>query len=318
MKSFRDFMEERVRRYYTSEGPKIGPEGDFFTAPELDRSFGRAIAEFLLPFLREFERPVLLEIGAGRGLMARDILEYIREKDGDLFERTTYLICEISESLKRVQERVLEGLPVFWTEDLVPVEGVILSNEFFDTLPVHVVKEGRELYISDSGEEVWVDLRDVRIKEFLRRMGYENLKQRVEVCLDCVELLKRIAESLIRGYHLLIDYGYTSDEITRFPEGTVLGYKKHKVVDDIYSGRMDLSAQVNFSVLMEYGKDFGLETVFLQTQREFLTGIPGFLEELQRLSFDESPESVERLSRMKTLLISMGDRFKVLFQRKGL
>ncbi|MDQ7083402.1 MAG: hypothetical protein Q9N34_11050 [Aquificota bacterium] len=58
--------------------------------------------------------------------------------------------------------------------------------------------------------------------------------------------------------------------------------------------------------------------MFLQTQREFLTGIPGFLEELQGLSFDGSPEAVERLSRMKTLLISMGDRFKVLFQRKGL
>ncbi|MDQ7083401.1 MAG: SAM-dependent methyltransferase [Aquificota bacterium] len=251
MRSFRDFMEERVRHYYTSGGPKIGPEGDFFTAPELDRSFGRAVAEFLLPFLREFERPTLLEIGAGRGLMARDILEYIKERDRDLFGRTTYLICEISESLKRVQEKVLEGFPVLWTEELVPIEGVILSNEFFDTLPVHVVKEGRELHVSDSGEEVWIDIRDPRIKEFLRRMGYEDIDQRIEVCLDCIDFLRKIAESLIRGYHLLIDYGYTSEEITRFPEGTVLGYKKHKVRDDIYSGQMDLSAHVNFSALVE-------------------------------------------------------------------
>jgi SAM-dependent MidA family methyltransferase len=318
MRSFRDFMEEKVRAYYTREGPKIGPLGDFFTAPELDRSFGRAVAEFLLPFLREFERPALLEMGAGRGLMARDILEYLKEKDPEVFGKLTYYIYEISEPLRRIQERVLAGMPVVWVDRLPLLEGVVLSNEFFDTLPVHVVKNGRELYVSDSGEEVWLELRNPKVGEFLRRMGYEGLDQRVEVCLDCVDLLRRIAESLVRGYHLVIDYGYTSEEIGRFPEGTVLGYKRHRVTDDIYSEEMDLSAHVNFSALMEYGEDFGLRTVFLQTQREFLMSVPGFLEELERLSLEGSPEAVERLSRMKTLLVSMGDRFKVLFQRKGL
>ncbi len=318
MRSFRDFMAEKVREYYTSEGEKIGPFGDFFTAPELDRSFGRAIAEFLQPYLRSLEGPAILELGAGRGLMAYDILNYFKEKDPELFGRITYYIYEISEPLKETQRSVLEGMPVVWVDSLVPIEGVVVSNEFFDTLPVHVVKEGRELYVSDSGEEVWVELRDPRVEEFLRRMGYENLKQRVEVCLDCVDMLQKISEVLIRGYHLLIDYGYTSEDIVRFPEGTVVGYKNHKVSGDIYSGRMDLSAQVNFSALIEYGRDFGLEPVFLQTQREFLMSVPGFLEELQRLSFEETPEAVERLSRMKTLLISMGDRFKVLFQSKRL
>jgi SAM-dependent MidA family methyltransferase len=49
--------------------------------------------------------------------------------------------------------------------------------------------------------------------------------------------------------------------------------------------------------------------------RDFLLSSPAFMEELERLSFSEKPEDIERLSRLKTMLISMGERFKVLLQR---
>ena len=320
MKSFRDFMEEKVLEYYKSPREKFSARGDFFTAPELDRAFGEAIAEFLHPYLKNLESPVLLELGGGRGLMARDILSYYRENDPDLFENLRYLIYEVSPYLIERQSRILEEFRnVDWVEEFPKMEGVVLSNEFFDALPVHVVKGYRELYVNEEGEEVWLSLENEKIREFLRRMGYEGLDQRIEVCLDCVEMLKNIAEALIRGYHLAIDYGYTSEELPRFPEGTVVGYKKHTLRNDIYGEEgMDISAQVNFSALMEYGKDFGLKTILYDSQRNFLASIPGFLSKLEELSFDESPEAVERLSRLKTMLISMGDRFKVLFQSKGL
>ncbi len=313
-------MAERVREYYVSPEEKFSSKGDFFTAPELDRVFGESIANFLYHRLKEFESPVILELGAGRGLLARDILNYYGKEDPDLLKRLRYLIYEISPALIEVQREVLSGFDnVLWVEEFPQIEGVVLSNEFYDALPVHVVKEGKELYVSDEGEEVWLSLENERVKEFLKRMGYEDLSQRVEVCIDCVDMLERVARALTKGYHLLIDYGYTSEELPRFPEGTVVGYKKHSLRGDIYrEGGMDLSAQVNFSALMEYGKDFGLRTVLFDSQRNFLASIPHFLTELETLSFDESPESVERLSRLKTMLISMGDRFKVLFQSKGL
>lgn len=312
-------MEEKVREYYSSPREKFSSFGDFFTAPELDRAFGEAIADFLYYRLKDFDTPVILELGAGRGLMARDILNYYREKDAELFSRITYLIYELSPYLREKQRLLLSEFEnVGWVEEFPEMEGVILSNEFFDTLPVHVVKEDKELYLSEGGEEVWLSLDDERIKNFIKKMGYEGLKQRVEVCLDCIETLRRIAHSLVRGYHLVIDYGYTSEELSKFPEGTVVGYKKHRLRDDIYAQDMDISAQVNFSALMEYGKDFGLKTVLYDTQRNFLASIPHFLTQLETLSYEESPESIERLSRLKTMLISMGDRFKVLFQSKGL
>jgi len=315
LKTFRDFMSEAVRRYYAS--PKALT--DFFTAPELDRAFGHALAEFLAQQLSEFERPALVELGAGRGLLARDILSYLSENHPELFGKLRYYIYEFSPHLVKEQEKLLKDFGnVEWVDELPRVEGVVFSNEFFDALPVHVVKEGKELYVDEEGRRVWLELRDERVKEFLKRMGYEGKKQVIEVCLDCIDFLKKISESLERGYHLVIDYGYTSRELERFPEGSVVGYKNHKLVEDVLSlaGEGDITAHVNFSALMEFGRDFGLETVLFQPQRDFLLHIPGFVNELERLAWSQDPESIERLSRLKTMLISMGERFFVLLQRK--
>ncbi|AAC06834.1 class I SAM-dependent methyltransferase [Aquifex aeolicus] len=313
--SFRDFMEKAVKDYYSSQRALK----DFFTAPELDRAFGEALAEFFSQHLSEFERPALVELGAGRGLLAYDILNYYRANYPDLFNRLKYYIYEFSPYLISKQREVLKNFKnVEWVEELPKVEGIVFSNEFFDALPVHIVKGGKELYVDEKGSEVWLSLENEKVKEFLRRMNYENLNQIVEVCLDCIDMLKKISESLVEGYHFVIDYGYTSEEITKYPEGTVVAYKEHKVVKDFLkeAGNADITAHVNFSALMEYGRDFGLETILFQSQRDFLMHIPTFLNELEKLSWEESAESVERLSRLKTMLISMGDRFKVLLQRK--
>ncbi|HIQ48139.1 MAG TPA: class I SAM-dependent methyltransferase [Aquifex aeolicus] len=313
--NFRDFMEHAVRKYYSSNRALK----DFFTAPELDRAFGEALAEFFSKHLSEFDKPVLLELGAGRGLLARDILNYYRENYPQLFANIKYYIYEFSPYLIEKQKQVLQDFSnVEWVENLPKIEGIIFSNEFFDALPVHVIKGNKELYIDEKGNEIWLNVQDERINEYINRMGYNGLNQVLEVCLDCIDFLKKISESLIRGYHMVIDYGYTSEELPRFPEGTIVAYKDHKVIKDFTkeSGSVDITAHVNFSALIEYGKDFGLETILFQTQRDFLMHIPTFLNELEKLSWEENAESVERLSRLKTMLVSMGDKFKVLLQRK--
>lgn len=318
IKSFRDFMKEAVQAYYSSERALR----DFFTSPELDRAFGEALAEFLAQYLREFEKPVLVELGAGRGILARDILSYLERNYPEIFNSLTYYIYEFSPYLIEKQRKLLEDFKnVFWVLELPKVEGIIFSNEFFDALSVHVVREGRELYVKDNESLVWLSLENERVKEFLERMGYEGLNQVLEVGLDALDFLKKVSESLKEGYHLVIDYGYTSEEITRFPEGTIVAYKEHRVIQSLeeivkLAGSADITAHVNFSSLMEYGRDYGLEPILFQNQREFLLHVPTFLNELERLSWEETAESVERLSRLKTMLISMGDRFKVLLQRK--
>lgn len=317
MKSFRDYMEEKVSEYYRNS--KVGK--DFFTSPELDPAFGWAMAEKVYELVKDFEHPILLELGGGNGSLAYDILGYLKEKREEFYGKLTYYIYEGSMYLIEVQKERLKAFEdkVFWTQELFPTEGVIFSNEFFDCFPVHVIKKDKELYMED-GNKVWMDVKNQGVKIFLKRMGYEHLNQTVEVCLDCLEFLRRISQSLRMGYHIVIDYGYTSKEIGRYPEGTVLGYRSHKVVRDTFSGEVyDISAYVNFSALMEFGEDFGLTTVSFQNQRDFLLSSEVFLKELKRLSLSERPEDIERLSRLKTLIISMGERFRVLVQapKKG-
>src|SRR3954470_19796244 len=69
--SFERYMQLALHEpglgYYASGAPKFGPGGDFVTAPELGRLFGRTLARQLLPFDR------ILELGAGSGALA-DVL----------------------------------------------------------------------------------------------------------------------------------------------------------------------------------------------------------------------------------------------------
>ncbi len=311
-------MARKVREYYSSPSEKFSSLGDFFTAPELDRAFGEAVAGFAAPLLESFDIPRILELGAGRGILARDILLWLRENKPDLYGSLEYLVYDISPTLVGIQKKVLRGFPVRWVDEIPVFEGVVIANEFFDALPVHVVMKDRELYINETGEEVWLNLDNERIREFVERMGYGNLEQRIEVPLDSLDFIELLARRLIKGYVLIIDYGYTSDEVVKFPEGTIMGYKKHRAVSYIISEEeMDITAHVNFSALMEYAKDAGFKVVLFDSQRNFLSSSPVFMDTLYKLSFDESPEGVERLSRLKTMLISMGDRFRVLMFSKG-
>ncbi len=306
-------MSQKVKEYYQRDFRK-----DFFTAPELDRVFGYALAEHLSKLVGDFEKPVFLELGGGSGVLAYDVLQYLREKEPELYGRLKYYIYEFSPTLIEIQKRRLEGFrdKVFWCNSLFPFEGVVFSNEFFDCLPVHVLKEGRELFVED-GREVWLEVKEQRLKDVIRRMGYEKIPHVLELCIDCIEFLREISKNLVRGYHLVIDYGYTSEEISRFPQGTVVGYGSHRVdINPLKSVEpIDITAHVNFSLLEEYGKDFGLERVYLKSLRDFLLESSAFVEEFYRLSESENPEDIERLSRLKTMLVSMGERFRVLLQR---
>jgi len=319
--TFRDFMKIAVEQYYSSPFEKIGPAGDFFTAPELDRVFGYTLADFIKPLISRYREPVILELGAGTGKMAYDILSYFYNKDPDFAQRLQYIIYERSNYMVEIQMRTLSSFKnVSWVTYFPDVEGIVISNEFFDALPVHVIKGDKELYVSEDGKEVWMDIENERVRDFVNRMGYGNLKgYRIEVPLDAIDFLKKIADALKSGYNLIIDYGYTSEEIKNYPEGTVVGYSKHRVIkENLYSmaGSIDITAHVNFSAIIDYGRDFSLEPCFLKNLRDFLMDSSMFIKSLLTLNASKSPEEIERFTRLKTMLVSMGDRFKVLLQRK--
>jgi len=310
-KSFYQFMKEKSIRYYT-ECEDIGQ--DFFTSPELDSIFGYAIGEWILKLIGDYRNPAILELGAGRGTLAYDILSFLKTNHPSFFERVRYFIYDFSPKLRERQRQTLKVFEdkVDWVDELPSFSGLVLSNEFFDCFPVRLIKDGKELYLED-GKEVWLPVEDERVKKYINRLNLKDSSVVYEVCLDCVEFLQKLSKNLKEGYILTVDYGYLQQPFG----GTVMGYKGHRIVKNLYSEEVfDITASVNFRALMEYGKDFGLDVIFFKNQRDFLLLSEVFKRELKNLTERQEPGNIERLSRIKTMLISMGERFKVLLQRK--
>src|SRR4029434_9487242 len=80
--SFRDFMEEALYHpefgYYTSARDPIGRQGDFYTSSDLDPICGKLLAKKFGQMADALgiapELFTIVELGAGRGLLAREIL----------------------------------------------------------------------------------------------------------------------------------------------------------------------------------------------------------------------------------------------------
>ena len=125
--------------YYSAGARKFGAAGDFVTAPERSALFSRCLARQCAEVLEELGHGSILELGAGSGVMAADILAELALQQRLPRE---YLIIEVSADLRERQqvllaERVPELLPlVRWLDELPPpFSGLILGNEVLDALP---------------------------------------------------------------------------------------------------------------------------------------------------------------------------------------
>ena len=330
--SFRDFMEEVLYHpdfgYYTSPRNPLGRAGDFYTSSDLDPVFGKLIARKFQEMAATLGVPdesfTILELGAGRGLLAREILQQAPFR---------YLILERSGAMRDRQRETLSGLSVDWVSDIPEhLTGCVFSNEFFDALPVHrlVRRNGvlRELYVTGDFTEIEGDLQE-SVLDGCALPGLDSLRsfsvplaegQLADICIDARRWIERIAASLDRGYHLAIDYGYQDREFYARPRGTLMCYWKHQAVEDPYVriGEQDMTAHVNFSDLLNAGATAGLEQISLSTQMDFLIQM-GILHEIETLVPATTVEAIQRMMAIKKLILpdAMGHRFKVLIQRKA-
>ena len=324
---FSKFMEIALYNdlfgYYSKAG-KIGKLGDFYTSPSVDSLFGKLLGkqiEQMLETINEKEFSVI-EMGAGNGHLAKDILSYFKERG--IENKIKYTIIERFPTVMKAQRDALSGFNVEWKhsiKELSPFGGVFLSNELVDSFPTHRV-------VMDGGlMEVYVDCVGGRFKEVLRPAGNEVKNhlsslgitlaegQRAEVNLSAMGWVKYVGAYLKKGFVVTIDYGYPSGELysTRRRNGTFLCYHKHKTDDNPYEmvGNKDMTSHVDFTSLAIAGKSSGLEVTGFTYQSHFLIGL-GAIDKLSSL-----PQ--ERVMRIKRLITpeDMGGTFKVLVQHKG-
>ena len=91
--------------YYTSPGRKVGAEGDFYTSSNVSAIFGRLVArEFVRmdELLGSPDRFDLVEVGAGNGRLARDILDYLDAEAPGLYSRLTCGLIEAEPTLRSI------------------------------------------------------------------------------------------------------------------------------------------------------------------------------------------------------------------------
>jgi len=334
--SFHDFMEMALyypgQGYYTSTGERLGHGGDYYTSPYLTSLFGEMLAGQLEEMWQALGRQPLtvVEYGAGTGLLCRDILHRL-SANPELYESLRYYIIEKSEPMRQRERKLLPD-KVEWVGsigEIAPVTGVVLSNELLDNFSVH------QVVMEDELMEVFVEYEDgfhevlrpanEALRNYLCQLGVGLPRgYRTEINLEATEWIKEISGALHKGFILTIDYGYPSSVLYSKKDGTLICYHGHRINHNPYDliGQQDITSHVNFSALDYWGRINGLECCGYTTQTHFLQGL-GITSHLQRIEaagLDGGDPVVrqQRLWQLRTLLLEMGRKFKVLIQRKGL
>lgn len=330
--------------YYTSPGRKVGAEGDFYTSSNVSAIFGRLVAREIVrmdELLGSPDRFDLVEVGAGNGRLARDILDYLAVEAPGLYQRLACLIVEAEPTLKPVQEVMLghHASKAEWHAagelegGTLQFCGCLYSNELIDSFPVHLVEMTpaglREVYVTLRGNEFAEDFGEPSTPElaaYLERIGVTLMEgKRAEINLAAPRWLASVARALRCGFVLTIDYGYTALDLFSSARlsGTLLCYHRHQVEESPYvrPGEQDITAHVDFTTLMKAGEEVGLGSVWFGEQYRFLMGV-GFMEEMARLEASDvsAEEKLKVRLLMKKLILpegGMGDTFRVLIQAKG-
>ena len=269
-------------------------DGDFYTAEQLQPVFGELMESFVAQLAQEANSDFsVCELGSGRGEMSHALARW--NYQGYDFDRGE--------------------LPS-------QMQGLVLANEFFDALPVHLLRR--------CGP-TWCELRVVAANGGFKFTISPQLSTQLveyaeiygqlvpdgglfEVNLAAGHWLASIATFLQSGFLLVIDYGYQVRELPRFPYGSLMSYRKHQAVEDVLAdpGSQDITAHVNLTALADSALHSGFEFLVRQSFASWALSIWGEEEFARRW---QSADARWRLQ-WKQLVYGMGDSFHVVLFRK--
>ena len=340
--SFEKFMEFALYApglgYYSGGARKLGSDGDFTTAPEISALFGACVAVQCAEVCDAIDAPVLMEIGAGTGRLALDVLTRL-ESLGRL--PTNYWILDNSADLRDRQRRLIEERAphlldrVSWldTPPEADFEGVIIANEVLDALPVarfrwypHKVEE---LGVTSEHDSLaWT----ARIAGPSMTEACQGLSRSAngwdegyvsEYCPRLGAWTQAVTRRLKRGAVFWFDYGLPRAQyyVAERHEGTLLCHYRHRAHDEPLAlpGLQDITAWVDFTALAEASDTAGFELAGFTTQAHFLAAT-GIDVEMQRLAAGSDAQFSRLASQARQLMLpgEMGERFKAMGWMRGL
>ena len=355
--------------YYSRNAEQFGKAGDFYTSSDVHAVFGRLLARQFEEMWWALDRPArleILELGPGRGLFARDVLDWSRKKFPDFFASLTYTLQESSPALRaklleNLREHIATGkAAISFVETRLaaspaasgistlngeiscsptqrdrsevqrshPPETplIVFANEFFDALPVEILRPEGKLYLAfEDGRlaEVWRPPLPEEL-DFLDRFGvHPDTGERIEVSLAAQRWIGEIVDAIGRGFLLIIDYGYTrSEQLAGRHRGTLMAYRQHSASGDPYQapGEQDLTSHVNFTSLAAAVEQAGMRPERLITQAQLLMGIgeeTQFADAFEQCRLPQERAKVALQLKHLATPAGMGEKFQVLLASRG-
>jgi SAM-dependent MidA family methyltransferase len=275
----------------------------------------------------------VLELGAGTGVMAVDILAELQRRNA-LPDK--YLILETSADLRQRQQQLLQQrypdifARIGWldTLPLEPVNGVILANEVLDALPVRRIKIENnrffeQMVTSNKHSFAW-------LSEPANAALAAEIDNHLADCLADLPngyiteyntllptFIQSASDVLGNGAMLFLDYGYPRREFyhPQRNDGTLLCHYRHRSHSDpfINIGIQDITAAVDFTLVAEAATIAGLEIAGYTTQAGFLIAC-GIDEIINEYGQGDDMASLRYSQQARQLLLpgQMGESFKVI------
>ena len=338
--SFSEFMQLALYHpewgYYNAQTFTLGKSGDFTTAPEISPLFAACFAKQIMEISPHLSSNNILEIGAGSGRFAKDLLTTLNKHD-QLPDH--YYIYDISTSLRKKQKSFLRSTcpelfsRLIWLDELPEqFTGCVIANEVLDALPVHCFRihqdDIQERYVSDDQQELTWQYASISSPALAQRAkhihdlydlptGYE-----FEICSQLKSFIHSLVKSIHKGVILFSDYGYGENEYFH-PErhqGTLTCFYQHlKHSHPLwYPGLQDITSHVNFTHVIEEAVDAGCELAGYTSQAAFLLSCG-----LMDLAAENMGSEVEQFNmnhaiKLLTFPTEMGERVKIMAINKNI
>jgi SAM-dependent MidA family methyltransferase len=335
--------------YYSRNAEQFGKAGDFYTSSDVHAVFGRLVARQFEEIWRGLGSPAkieILELGAGRGLFAQDVLDWSEKKFPGFFRAVHCTLVESSPSLRERLQSTLKRQfaagkvsicsenPFALREGTASVAGaslsdpiIVFANEFFDALPVEVLSPQGELRISEKDGQLFETWHPASAEalEFMDRYSvHPEAGQRIEAPLIAQRYMSQIAAAVDCGILIAIDYGYTrQDQLAGRHRGTIAAYRQHSESANPYEapGEQDITAHVNFTALTAAAERQGMHVQPLLTQSQFLMGIGEHNQFADAFEECRLPQERAKVALQLKHLVTpagMGETFNVLIASKGI
>jgi SAM-dependent MidA family methyltransferase len=258
--TFAAYMEAALydpQEGFYARGQKLGLGGAFSTAPTRHPKFAQAVAAEARAV-----GGAVVEVGPGDGTLAAALATAL---GGDV----ELVLVERAAGMRAVQERRLAGARVRWVErpqDAGVARGLVVANELFDALPVHLLDGADELCVGVDGERL-VEVRRPAPEDLVALAG--GVRGRVAVAPGAAAMLGALAGAVESGRLLVVDYGTDGPAAGPSPVRTYLGGRAGGGVLEA-PGSQDLTADVDFALLRRTARELGLTEIAYEPQAAWL------------------------------------------------